>query len=81
MTEDELKNIFKLAIDVGLAGMAGTVEMMRQLDRAGVLDKPALTQIAAAINPHIRSAEVHAGRPMPGLVASREYLDRFTDDG
>lgn len=81
MSEEELANIFKMAIDVGLAGLAGTTELMRQLERAGVLDKAALTQIAAAINPHIRSAERHAGRPMPGLAASRAYLDRFSDEG
>lgn len=81
MNNDEIGRLFKANVDLNSAALGGLIELLRQLDSRGLVDKVALTQIAAVINPAIRSAESHLGLPMPGLASVRAYLDSFSDPG
>jgi hypothetical protein len=79
--EPDLFSLMQLAMQPGLIALSGVVAMMHQMDRRGLLDASAKTEIAAAMNITVREAERVSGGAMVGLPEVRALLDRWSDGG
>lgn len=80
MTDDDLLAMFQLTAAPGLAALAGMIEMVNQLHRAGTLSDAGMRAIAARIHEQCRDAEATARRPMPPMATLRTFLNRWAPD-
>jgi hypothetical protein len=78
VSENDIGRLFKMSVQISLASLAGTLATVNALHRAGLIDKMAMTEIAAAINANLREAEALAGGNWPGMAEARASLDTWS---
>jgi len=77
--EPDMFQLMQLAVQPASIALSGVLALLHQLDKRGILDANAKTEIAAAMHSAVREAERVSNGTMVGLPEVRALLDRWSE--